>query len=153
MSETGSGTISRVPSLNYPWRKQSCQTVTSGPEAGACRWTPSVQACNKHPPRMGWNLPRRMLEDHPCSNCGRGHNPGTTLSSSNVQSRGFSRGAGQRRGDTSHTADLPACVHSAGNTATQKLQESPHQLRAQPVVRNGAWEWELLPRALTSPWL
>lgn len=136
-----------------PGENRAAKLSLPGPGAGACRWTPSVQAWNKHPPRTDWNLPPRMLEDHPCSNSGRGHNPGTTLSSSNVQPRRFSRGAGQRRGDTSCAADLPACVHSAGNTATQKLQDSPRQLKAQPVVRNGAWEWELLPTALTSLWL
>lgn len=139
------------PASTIPGENRAAKLSLLGPGAGACRWTPS--AYNKHPPRMDWNLPQRMLEDHPCSNSGGGHNPGTTVSSSSVQSRRFPRGAGQRRGDTSHAADLPACVHSAGDRATQKLQDRSRQPRAQPVVRNGAWEWELLPTALTSPWL
>lgn len=51
MSEPGSGTMSSVPSLNYPRRKKGCQAVTPGPEAGAWRRTPSVQACNT---LQGW---------------------------------------------------------------------------------------------------
>lgn len=79
--EPGSGTKSRVPSLNCPWRKWGCQA--------------SFQDLGREP-TAGHHLLRHAtpsradlesaLEDvrRSCSKSGKGHNPGAALFSSNV---------------------------------------------------------------------